>query len=124
MAKEVWKAIAYLYPNAQINVDYNLEVVGDADPVITAWSLPQPQPTTQEIDAAIAAYDAAKAQQASDTATLRASAVSVLQSVVGVTANNWTAAQVRALVLALLYEHEPRAVNPDTSVRPLAQWLK
>ncbi len=116
------KAITQHYPNAKNLFDFEIEAISDTDGIVH-WKALTPL-SDAEIATYAAAYDAAQAQAASDAAALRTAAVSVLQSVVGVQANAWTAIQVRALVLALLYEHEPRAVNADTSVKPLNQWLK
>lgn len=52
---------------------------------------------------------------------LRTAIVSTAQTAVGVTLNNLTAAQVKALLAILLYK--AGGVNNDGTVRPLSQWV-
>lgn len=60
-------------------------------------------------------------QEQSDDDKLRAAIVSVAQSAVGVTINDLTAAQVKALLAVLLAKNG--AINPDTlAINPLNQW--
>ncbi len=53
---------------------------------------------------------------------LRSKVIALVQSAVGVTVNDLSAAQQRALVAVLLWR--AGALMPDLKVRPLSEWLK
>ncbi|HEU5086865.1 MAG TPA: XkdW family protein [Roseiflexaceae bacterium] len=121
MATELWKALTYLYPNARPLVDYELTDNSDGrGPRITAWRLPQAQPTEAELAAASAAYDAAQTQRDADAQALRQKVLTVAQSAVGQTIDNLTTAQVRALVAVLLWK--AGALDKTGAVKPLGGW--
>lgn len=79
-------------------------------------------PTQAQIDAAIAARAAAQAQAQADAAALRQQVLTTLQSAVGVRFVDLNNAQLKAVVEALAWK--AGALNPDTTVRPLADWLR
>jgi hypothetical protein len=79
-------------------------------------------PTQQEIDAAIAAREAARQQALADAAALRQQVLTIAQSAVGVRADLLTAAQLRALFVVILWRDG--AIDNALVVRPLAQWVK
>jgi hypothetical protein len=116
---ELWKALAYLFPNAHNLAGYVIQDDGNG-PYIAQWGLPDPQPTETELAAAIVAYDAAQAQRDTEAAALRQQIITLAQSAVGVRIDNLTAAQVRALVAILLWKGG--ALDKDGNVRPLGQW--
>lgn len=78
-------------------------------------------PTQQEIDAAIAAQDAARVQALADAAQLRQQIITLAQSAVGVRVDALTAAQVRALFAIVLWQEG--ALDKNGVVRPLADWI-
>ncbi len=118
----VWKALKYLYPNADPFWDYRINRESDGSEQITIWNLSQPQPTAAELTAASAAYDAAEAQRQAEATTLRQQVVSTAQSAVGVGITALTAAQVRALVAILLWK--AGAIKADGTVKALTEWVK
>ena len=80
-------------------------------------------PTQQEIDAAIAAREAARQQATADAAALRQQVLTIAQSTVGVPINQVsTVAQLRALMAILLWQ--AGALDRAGAVRPLAEWVK
>lgn len=78
-------------------------------------------PTQADIDAAVAAQEAARVQALADTVQLRQQVLNLAQSAVGVAINALTAAQVRALFAIVLWQEG--ALNKDGTVRPLADWI-
>lgn len=78
-------------------------------------------PTQTEIDAALAAQEAARVQAAADTAALRQRVLGLAGSAVGIQIDALTAGQVRALVALLLWK--AGALDRNGAVRPLADWL-
>lgn len=72
-------------------------------------------------DAERAASEAANAQNDTDAATLRNKVVPIIQSAVGVSIDNLTAAQRNGLIVALLWN--AGALNPDGTIKPLGQWI-
>ena len=120
LTMQLWKALAYLYPNAQPLRDYTI-VERDGVQTIAQWNLPQPQPTDAELQAAETAYDAAQAQRQADSAALRQQVVTLAQSAVGLPINTLTAAQVRALVAVLLWK--AGALDKNGNVNPLGSWM-
>lgn len=129
MRRDVWKALLHLFPNAQPSLHWRLEAVGEAEPELVEWNLPDPIPTPAQIDQAVLDYDAARLaeQQAKDAeetaqASLRATLISAAQSAVGVRFNELTAVQVRALFAILLYREG--GLTRDGVVRPLAEWVR
>jgi hypothetical protein len=117
---ELWKGLAYLFPNARNPGDYALQDDGNG-PYIAAWGLPDPIPTEAELTEAIAAYDAAEAQRKAEAQALRSQIVTLAQSAVGVRVDLLTAAQVRALVAILLWKGG--ALSNAGVVRPLGEWV-
>lgn len=79
-------------------------------------------PTPEEIAAAIQARDQAAAAAASDAAQLRQQVLATLQSAVGVRFTDLNNVQLRAIVEGLAWK--AGALSPDTTIRPLAEWLK
>lgn len=79
------------------------------------------EPTQAEIDAALAAQAQATAQAQSDAAQLRQRVLGLANSAVGIQVDNLTAAQVRALVVLLLWKNG--AIDRTGAVRPPADWL-
>lgn len=120
--KDLWKALTHLHPAAKQFSDFEIRATSDGDEYIAVWRLAQPQPTEAELAAAIAAYDTAETARKQEATTLRNQVVSLAQSAVGVTLNNLTAAQVRALVAILLWKEG--AVTPAGAIRPLAEWVR
>ena len=114
-------ALAHLFPTADPMRDYEIRDDGSGARIV-AWSLAAPQPTAADLQAASAAYDAAKAQADADASALRAQVVSVANSAAGVLITNLTAGQVRALLAVLLWK--VGALNPDGTVKPLAAWVR
>ncbi len=112
-------ALRYLFPNANPLIDYRIEDSGNGS-TITAWNLPDPQPSAAQLQAASDAYDAQQAQQASDAAALRTLVRNTAQSAVGVALTSLTAAQVRALLAVLLWKNG--ALDKSGTVRPLDEW--
>lgn len=127
MHQNTWKALRHLYPTARAGSpsrpgDYELHADAEGNTSIATWSLPGDPPTEEEIDAAIAAYDAAETQRAQEAATLRQQVVTVAGSAVGVVLTDLTAPQVKALLAVLL--HKAGALDKDGKVRVLSEWVK
>ena len=116
---DLWKALAYLFPNARHLAGYELRDDGDG-PYIARWDLPDPQPSEAELAAAVAAYDAAEAARRQADQQLRQQVVALAQSAVGVRVDALTAAQVRALLVVLL--RKAGALDNGGTVRPLGEW--
>jgi hypothetical protein len=116
---ELWKALAHLFPDARPLIHYELRDDGDG-PYIARWDLPDPQPSEAQLAAAIIAYDLAEQQRQQEAVQLRQQVITLAQSAVGIRIDLLTAAQVRALLVALL--HKGGALNNDGTVRPLGQW--
>lgn len=86
------------------------------------WQGPLPtDPTQAEINAAIQARASARQQQQQDATALRQRILTTAQSAVGVSIDNLTAGQVRALVATLLYR--AGAIDKNGVVQPLGEWL-
>lgn len=81
-----------------------------------------PDPTPQEISAAIAAREAARQAAIQDAAALRQQIQTLAGSAVGVRVDLLTAPQVRALVAILLWQ--AGALDRTGTVQPLAQWVR
>lgn len=114
-------ALRHLYPNAEPLRDYVLRDDGGG-PYIAAWSLPDPQPTLSELEAASTAYDAAETQRQTDATALRQRVLDLAQTAVGVRIDQLTAAQVRALFAILL--HKEGALTALGTIRPLGEWVR
>lgn len=112
-------ALRHLFPDADPRRDYQIEDDGNG-PRIAFWYLPDPEPTPAELEAASAAFDAAKAQADTDAAQLRSQVISVANSAAGVLITNLTAVQVRALLAVLLWKNG--ALDRTGTVRPLVEW--
>lgn len=120
---ELWKALAYLFPDADPLHDYILRDDGDGKgPYISEWQLSQPKPTSEQIVSAIAAFDNQQSQRGQEAQRLRQQVVTTAQSVVGFAVGSLSAAQVRALLAVLL--HKEGALDKDGKVRPLVEWVK
>ncbi len=78
-------------------------------------------PTQADIDAAVAAQEAARVQALADAAQIRQQVLNLAQSAVGIAINALTAVQVRALFAIVLWQEG--ALNKDGTVRPLADWI-
>lgn len=90
---------------------------------IGEWRSPEiTKPTEGAVYAEWDVYQAEQAQAATDAATLRALVVSLANSAVGIRIDALIAIQVRALAAILFWE--AGAINPDGTIRPLAQWVK
>jgi hypothetical protein len=88
----------------------------------SAWPAPLPtDPTPAEIQAALAARQAAAQQAQSDALALRQRIVALAQSAVGVSIDALTAGQRNALIACMLYK--AGGIDKDGVVRPLGQWL-
>lgn len=86
------------------------------------WPPPLPtDPTPAEIAAAIAARAAERAARSTEAAQLRQQVIARAQAVVGVRATDLTAAQLRDLFVAILWD--AGALNPDLTVRALRDWM-
>lgn len=118
---ELWKALRQLFPDAQPLRDYVLVDDGDGA-YISAWNLPEPQPTPEQVTAAIVAYDAAQATAQTEANALRTRVVNLAQTAVGVQIDALTAGQVRALVAILLWK--AGAIDSAGAIKPLGQWVK
>jgi hypothetical protein len=121
---EIWKALKFLYPNAQPLVDYVIRDDSDGrgpyiDPL--AWHLPDPIPGLAQLQTASDAFDAAQAQRQADAAALRQKVLNVAQSAVGQGIDTLTAVQVRALMACLLFK--AGALDKAGVVQPLSEWL-
>lgn len=87
-------------------------------------------PVQQQLDSVVASHNAAQRtteqQTELNSRTARASAktaiVTTLQGAVGKAPVDWTNNEFRALVAALAWDRG--ALNADTTLKPLAQWLK
>lgn len=117
---ELWKALKHLYPNATPLVDYILRDNGDGNPYIAVWSLQDPQPTAEQIAAAIAAYDAARSAEQATATALRNQVRALANSAAGKAITDLTAGEVRALLAILL--HKAGAIANNGAVRPLGEW--
>jgi hypothetical protein len=92
---DLWKALAYLFPTAVPGKDYRIFDAQDGNgPFIAAWNLPDPQPTPDQITAAIASYDA---QQAAAQQAEQEKAASQLQAAQAVIATAADPTQAAAL---------------------------
>lgn len=121
-ARELNRGLKWLFPDGQPNVDWYLIDDGDGlGPKIAFWNRLEPQPTEEQIDAAIAASIAAEQQATEEAATLKQAIVTLAQSAVGVALNDLTAAQRNALIAILLWR--AGAIDKTLKVRPLAQWV-
>lgn len=60
-------------------------------------------------------------QAAQDDATARAAVITLIESCVGLTWQNLTAAQKQSMIVALLYKLH--ALDKTLTVQPLADWL-
>jgi hypothetical protein len=86
------------------------------------WPAPLPtDPTPAEIQAALAARQAAAQQAQSDALALRQRIVTLAQSAVGVSIDALTAGQRNALLACMLYK--AGGIDKDGVVRPLNTWL-
>ncbi len=87
----------------------------------SAWPPPLPaDPTPAQIQAAIAARDAARQRVIIDAQALR-QVITIAQSAVGIRVDLLTAVQVRALIAVLLRKNG--ALDRTGTVRPLDTWL-
>lgn len=123
------RGLHYLFPSAKPVVDYVLTnaplTPEDTEPGplrISQWHLPDPQPSDETINAAIALYDAAQAQRQADATALRNQVLSLASGAVGKPLNTLVAGEVRALVAILLWQ--AGGVTGAGIVRPLAEWVK
>lgn len=112
-------ALKQLFPNADPQRDYEVRDDGSGAQ-IAAWNLAAAQPTPAQLTAASNAYDAAQTQAASEAQSLRSQVITQANSAVGIVITALTAAQVRALLVVLLYKGG--ALDKDGKVRPLGQW--
>ena len=87
----------------------------------TATSVPLTPAEQAAFDAANATNTAAKTQEQQDAATLRAFVVNRLQPLVGLNVTALTAAQVRDIMIGLLYK--ARVIDKTGVVQPLQEWL-
>lgn len=118
---EIWKGLAQLFPAARPFIDYEIRDDGDGA-YIASWHLPDPQPTEEQLTAAIAAFDAAAATAQTEANALRTRVVNLAQSAVGVQIDALTAGQVRALVTILLWK--AGAVDKTGAIKPLNTWVR
>jgi hypothetical protein len=114
-------ALLYLFPDADPLADYEIQDDGNG-PYISAWHLPGPQPTPEQLQAASDAVDALAAQAAQEAAALRTKVRTTAQSAVGVSIDQLTNNQVRALLAVLLWREG--ALDKDGKVRPFAEWAE
>lgn len=88
-----------------------------------SWPPPLPaDPTKAESDAAVAARSAARVRAQQDAAALRTRVLATAQSAVGISVDQLSAPQVRALLALLLYQQG--ALDKGGVVQPLAGWVR
>jgi phage major head subunit gpT-like protein len=103
---------------AQIDAAFS-QLIGDGGVILSA---DHTNVTVAPPSAAWTAAQLAQQQAAADDLTARTAVASLVQSTVGITWQNLTAAQKQALIVALLYR--AGALDKNLTVQPLAGWLK